>query len=158
MAAGFRFRLQPLLRRWEIQEERLRLDLSAAEERLREIEARARVLAGRQAAAADERRRLLSGAARAADVVQAGRWMASLSARLQALREEEREARAQRDQRAQELLEAARERKRLEMVRDRALARHQEEQRRRQGAELDEMGILRHARRDSPRPGTGPGS
>lgn len=154
----FKFRLQPLLRRWEVEEERRRLELSSAEELIRQIQARARVVEDRQARAADDRRYLLTGGGRATDVVEAGRWIEALGLQRQALRLEEREAVVQRDLRAQELLEAARERKRLEMVRDRAKSRWEEELRRKQGAELDEMGILRHSRKDSPSPGRGPGS
>lgn len=144
---GFRFRLQALLRRWEVEEERQELRLAALDgelERLRQERLRAEE-------AVEQSRldcaRLLASRPAPEEIVDQYAYTEQCRARVEALVARIAEVTAEREAVEALRLHAARERRRMELARERDLKRYLDEQARLEGVMLDELGVLGSARR-----------
>ncbi len=147
--ARFHFRLQPVLEMREREEEQKKLALSELERERHEIESRIR---GYQQNIEHEQTSLAQmltsgesidfrGARLQANAALSNRFSAQkLVIELAGLIEQIERAR-------QELAEAASARKAVELLRDRQQDAFECEQRRRETSELDDMSVMRHARR-----------
>ena len=101
----------------------------------------------RLAAAADARRAQEGGVLTAADLVAHERWAQSLERDHEAAEAALRQYEVEVAERRVELGEASKEREVLERLKSRQRDAHQLQSARREGAELDERAIQRHARR-----------
>lgn len=139
--------MQALLRRWEVEEERQELRLAALDgqiEKLREARARAEeaVEESRQECA-----RLLVNSPSPEDIIYQYGYTEQCLARVADLGRQIAEMMAQREEVEALRLHAARERRRMEIARERELKAFMDEQARLEGIQFDELGVLGSARR-----------
>ena len=143
----FSFRLERVRELREHAEGQAKEQLAASLSQQVRGEAMLRQASQRLAAAADARRPQEGGVLNAADLVAHDRWAQSLERDHEAAEAALLRYEAEVDERRVALGEASKDREVLERLKSRQREAHQAESARREGAELDEIAIQRHARR-----------
>lgn len=144
---GFRFRLQALLRRWEVEEERQEFALATLEAELQRLREE-RVRAGQDVERSrQECTRLLASRPTPGEILEQFEDTAQCRLRVADLEKRIAVVTAERERVEALRLHAARERRRMEIARERELKSYLEEQARLEGIHLDELGVLGSARR-----------
>ena len=145
----FNFRLERVRELREHAEGQAKEQLAASLSQQVRGEAMLRQVSDRLAAAADARRTQEGGVLSAADLVAHERWAQALERDHEAAEAALRRYEAEVDERRTELGEASKEREVLERLKTRQRDAHALEFARREGAELDEIALQRHARRSA---------
>ena len=143
----FTFRLERVRELREHAEGQAKEQLAASLTQQVRGEAMLREASARLAAAADTRRAKEGNVLNAADLVAQERWAQALERDHEAAEAALRRYEAEVDERRAALGEASKEREVLERLKSRQRDAHQAESARREGVELDEMAIQRHARK-----------
>src|SRR5436190_2363256 len=144
----FRFRLETLLRVRLAERDQRRADLAKALRAEEVLRAEERAIANQQAEAAARGRRLkLPGTADVDALLQTHRYEVVLTAQRRQLATQITQVEAESERRRQALVEADRQLRVLEKLRERQAAAHQKEVARQEVKQFDEMAILGFVRR-----------
>jgi len=138
MAKRFRWRLDPVKKVKEREEEKNQEALAAARRQLSAEEAKLAELGRQRAEAVGEVQNQQQGAINPQDLARRDAYIRSLDERIQTQTEVVASARNQADERHQELVKSVQERKVLENLKDRDKQRFQKDRQRREQAAADE--------------------
>jgi flagellar FliJ protein len=145
----FRFRLQPLLRLRIAERDERRADLAKALRAEALLEQQRQRLAGDQAALAERARQLKSpGTADVDGLLQAHRYEVVLGAQARQLEAQIAQVAAEAERRRQALLEADRQVRVVEKLRERQAAAHRQHEERLAVKEMDEVASVGYARKE----------
>ena len=144
----FRFRLETLLRLRLAERDQRRAELAKALRAEELLHGEERALAGQQAQAVDHARRLKSpGAANMDALLETHRYEIVLAAQRRQLKQQIAQVEAETERRRQALVEADRQLRVLEMLRDRQAAAWKKATERQEVKEFDELAIVGYSRR-----------
>ncbi len=148
MARRFRFALEPVLRYREMIANRKKKDFAVANRAVDEEQMHRHALQAERAKTQDEVRRLYAEGEGFEQVVEAYRYINTVDLRLSHSAQKLAQLNAKRDEKRKALVEADRERRALEILRDRRREAHDHDEARAEQQELDTLAI--QAKRQEP--------